>query len=67
MDHLGIVSTMCDEILDRCYDYGCDSLFSKCDAKEALGLIEKKLKYHKTGQASIAQKSVKTGRRRPKK
>ena len=39
----------------------------ECDAKRALGTLEKKFKYHKTGEIYITQKKVKSGRGRPKK
>lgn len=47
-------------------------LFSKefdceCDARGALSSLERKFKYHKTGEVQIISKKVKLGRGRPKK
>ena len=39
----------------------------ECDARRALGSLEKKFKYHKIGEIQITQKKVKSGRGRPKK
>ena len=39
----------------------------ECDARKALGSLEKKFKYHKIGEIQIIQKKVKSSRGRPKK